>query len=65
MKTLDIASIRDKIQALVNAGEITFMGDNLVYHSKSGAYRVGTEDDLVSVWNLITAYQRKDGKISK
>ena len=52
-----MAFVSSKIQSMVNAGECTAFGDKILWHGKTGAFIVGTEDDLSAVWNVISAYK--------
>lgn len=61
MKTINLGAITKAVQEMINKGTVTFMSpDCLVYHSKSGAYKVGSPDDILTVWNLISAYKNRD-----
>jgi len=60
MSKIDVSKIAEAVQKLINAGEVTFMGNNLVYHSASGAFNVGDPDDIMAVWNRISAYKSRD-----
>ena len=62
MATINVEAITKAVQELVNKGKITCIGDNLIYHAKDGAYNVGTEEDMISMWNLISAHRSKDGE---
>ena len=53
--------VKNRIQKLVNAGKVTFIMNHLIYHCKGGSFDVGSEEDLVSVWVRIRAYQSKFG----
>jgi len=60
MAKINVSMIQTAIQKMVNQGVVTCLGNNIVYHAKDGAYIVGTESDLVSVWNRISAYKSRD-----
>jgi len=51
------AFVASKIQVMAMTGEVTAFGEKILWHGKTGAFIVGTEDDLSAVWNVISAYK--------
>lgn len=63
MKIINVQEVTKTVQDRVNNGTLTF--DCLVFHTETGSYSVGDPADILSVWNLIKAYENRGKNTSK